>query len=89
MPLDLSNPFTEEMAATTSAVEAAWRIHEEREHWETEDQRRWDEEECVHWETVARGEAEAWRAVDVEKEAEAQKEESEQKAWLLQDHKVV
>jgi hypothetical protein len=48
MSIDLSNLSAEDIAATTAAVEAARRAHEERECWEAEDWQRRQEEEHAH-----------------------------------------
>jgi hypothetical protein len=45
MPIDLSTLSAEDVTATTAAMEAARRACEERECWEAEDQKIWQEEE--------------------------------------------
>jgi hypothetical protein len=79
MSINLSKLSTKDIATATAAMEAAWRIHKEREHCEMEDQRRWQEAEHAHQE------AEEWARQEavVRREAEADEERCQSLAAKL------
>jgi hypothetical protein len=76
MPIDLSDLSAEDIAAATTAVEAARRAREERERREAEELRKRQEEEQARQEAMMRREAEE------RKEAAARKAVAEQRDFL-------
>jgi hypothetical protein len=82
MHIDLSNLSAEDIAAATTAMEAARRAREERERREAEEWQRRQEEERAHQEATA------WREAEEQKEAAAQKVEAEWKERLTQEKAV-
>jgi hypothetical protein len=79
MPIDFSNLSADDIAAATTAIEAARRACEEREHREAEEQQKRQEEER------ARQEATVQREAEEQKEAAARKAEAEWRDHLARE----